>query len=233
MRATATVFALLLSMPGLAAAQDWEEYVSRQDGFSINFPGQPKIAETTWTVSVELHAPGTCLQRRARPGALLHHRRRLRLTRAAGDRALEGVPAGNAQCRDGGPTIGPGYWKQDERGALVYAVSKFLRPPFQVTYYAWDWQDMVEGTSLQLNSTDGRRTLVYVAMHERKLYILEGSVPEGRPEPGLFQQSLGWLDKEGTESATRRRCTRIPITVLACTPTRTPHQRQRAVGRVV
>ena len=106
-------------------------------------------------------------------------------------------PPGNAQCRDGGPTIGPGYWKQDERGALVFAVSKFLRPPYQVTYYAWDWQDMVEGTSLQLNSADGRRTLVYVAMHERKLYLLEGSVPEGLPEPGLFQQSLGWLDKDG------------------------------------
>jgi hypothetical protein len=106
-------------------------------------------------------------------------------------------PPGNSQCRDGGATIGPGYWKQDERGALVYAVSKYLRPPYQVTYYAWDWQDMVEGTSLQLNSADGRRTLVYVAMHERKLDLLEGSVPEGFPEPGLFQQSLGWLDKDG------------------------------------
>ena len=88
-------------------------------------------------------------------------------------------PPGNAQCRDGGPTIGPGYWKQDERGALVYAVSKFLRPPYQVTYYAWDWQDMVEGTSLQLNGADGRTTLVYVAMHERKLLFLEGCVSAG------------------------------------------------------
>jgi hypothetical protein len=56
---------------------------------------------------------------------------------------------------------------------------------------------MVEGHSLQLNSEDGRRTLVYVSMHGRKLYILEGSVPEGKPEPGLFQQSLGYLNKEG------------------------------------
>jgi hypothetical protein len=34
-------------------------------------------------------------------------------------------------------------------------------------------------------------------MHEDKLYILEGTVPAGSPEPGLFQQSLGWIDENG------------------------------------
>ena len=34
-------------------------------------------------------------------------------------------------------------------------------------------------------------------MHENRLYILEGTVPRGYPEPGLFQQSLQFLDKEG------------------------------------
>jgi len=34
-------------------------------------------------------------------------------------------------------------------------------------------------------------------MHEHKLYVLEGTVPKGYPEPGLFQQSLGWVDKDG------------------------------------
>jgi hypothetical protein len=34
-------------------------------------------------------------------------------------------------------------------------------------------------------------------MHENKLYISEGMVPKGYPEPGLFQQSLGWLDENG------------------------------------
>ena len=39
MRVTALVFALLLSIPGTAAAQEWEEYTSLQDGFRLNFPG--------------------------------------------------------------------------------------------------------------------------------------------------------------------------------------------------
>jgi hypothetical protein len=34
-------------------------------------------------------------------------------------------------------------------------------------------------------------------MHENRLYILEGTVPKGYPQPALFQQSLGFLDKDG------------------------------------
>jgi hypothetical protein len=34
-------------------------------------------------------------------------------------------------------------------------------------------------------------------MHDNRLYLLEGTVPNGAPEPGLFQQSLGFVDKEG------------------------------------
>jgi hypothetical protein len=34
-------------------------------------------------------------------------------------------------------------------------------------------------------------------MHENKLYILEGTVPKGYAEPGLFQQSMGYVDKDG------------------------------------
>ena len=197
MRVTAIFFALVLSMPGLAAAQEWTEYVSRQDGFAINFPGQPRITELTWQSQLRYMLP-------ARVYSAERGQERYSITivdyaplEQQGIARWKACPPGNAQCRDGGPTIGPGYWKQDERGAIVFAVSKYLKRGFQVTDYAWDWQDMVEGHSLQLIGSDKRRTLVYFAMHERKLYILEGSVPEGYPEPGLFQQSLGWLDKEG------------------------------------
>jgi hypothetical protein len=197
MRVTATVFALLLSVPGFTFAQEWEEYVSRQDGFSINFPGKPRVSETTWKTQLGYTMPArvySAERGQERYSVMVVDYSSLE---QQGIERWKACPPGNSQCRDGGPTIGPGYWKQDERGALIYAVKKFLRPPYEMTDYAWDWQDMVEGHSLQLNSADGRRTLVYVAMHERKLYILEGSVPEGQPEPGLFQQSLGWLDKDG------------------------------------
>ena len=57
---------------------------------------------------------------------------------------------------------------------------------------------MVEGHSIHLtNNADQSRTFAYILMHEDKLYILEGTVPQGYPEPGLFQQSMGWVDQDG------------------------------------
>jgi hypothetical protein len=34
-------------------------------------------------------------------------------------------------------------------------------------------------------------------MHRNRLYIFEGTVTASSPPPGLFQQSLGWIDKDG------------------------------------
>jgi hypothetical protein len=48
MRITTFVVVLGLLASGTATAQQWQEYVNTQDGFKINFPGQPKVTETTW-----------------------------------------------------------------------------------------------------------------------------------------------------------------------------------------
>ena len=57
---------------------------------------------------------------------------------------------------------------------------------------------MVEGHFIQLtNSADQSRTFAYIGMHQHKLYIVEGTVPKAYPEPGLFQPSMGWVDKDG------------------------------------
>jgi len=193
----AILFALLLTMPGVAAAQDWDVYVSRQDSFVVNFPGQPRISEITWQSQLGYTLPGRVYS--AEKG-----KERYALTvidytplEEQGIARWKACPPGNSQCRDGGATIGPAYWKQDERGAIAYAVAKYLKnPSYDVTDYAWDWQDMVEGYHLQLKG-QGMRTLVYVAMHDRKLYILEAVSPEAYPEPGLFTHSMGYLDKDG------------------------------------
>ena len=47
------------------------------------------------------------------------------------------------------------------------------------------------------NNKDKSRTSAGIYMHENKLYILEGTVPAGFPDPGFFQQSVGWLDENG------------------------------------
>src|SRR5678815_503397 len=62
----------------------------------------------------------------------------------------------------------------------------------------WNFIDLVEGHQLQLtNNADKSRTFVAIYMHDNRLYISEGTVPDGDPEPGLFQQSLGFVDSDG------------------------------------
>jgi hypothetical protein len=68
----------------------------------------------------------------------------------------------------------------------------------KVTHYMWNFIDLVEGHQLQLTNTrDKSRTFAAIYMHANRLYIMEGTVPEGDPEPGLFQQSLGFVDRDG------------------------------------
>ena len=199
MRLTLLSVALVLSVSGPAGAQDWEEFVSVREGFTVNFPGRPTVTETTWTSQLGYTLP-------ARVYSADKGREHYTLTFVDySDLERQGIersktcPPGNAQCRaNAGPVIGPGYWKQDERGAVVYATFRLLQRNATLTSLAWEWQDLVEGHSIQLtNNADGSRTSAFIAMHEHRLYILEGTVPKGFPEPGLFQQSLGWIDKDG------------------------------------
>lgn len=44
---------------------------------------------------------------------------------------------------------------------------------------------------------EGTRTFAGIYLHESRLYIAEATVPPYAPVPGLFQQSLGFVDENG------------------------------------
>ena len=46
-----TIFvpALMLALSSNAVAQEWDEFFSKEERFSVNFPGTPSVTETTWT----------------------------------------------------------------------------------------------------------------------------------------------------------------------------------------
>jgi hypothetical protein len=198
MRVTALVFAMLLATIDTAAAQDWEEYTNLQDGFRLNFPGPPKVTEMKWTSQLNYVLP-------ARVYSAEKGRERYSLTvvdyssiEQQGIERAKTCPPGNANCRaNAPPALGAGYANHDERGAIVFATFKLLQRDAKLNFLAWEWQDMVEGHLVQLTNADQSRTFAWIGMHARKLYILEGTVPAGSPEPGLFQQSMGWVDKNG------------------------------------
>lgn len=199
MRITAFTLALVVLAPIAAAAQEWDEYRNLRDGFGINFPGEPKVTDATWTsqmnytLPMRVYSAGKGPERYSVTVVDYSGIEQMGLERA------KTCPPGNANCRANAPaSIGPGYSHHDERGAIVYATFKLLQRDATLDNLTWEWQDMVEGHQLQLTSrADRSRTYAWVGMHAHKLYIIEGTVPGNYPEPGLFQQSLVWLDKDG------------------------------------
>ena len=48
MRMAAIVAAILVTIATSAFAQEWAEFVSRDDRFTANFPGTPQVTQTTY-----------------------------------------------------------------------------------------------------------------------------------------------------------------------------------------
>jgi len=89
------------------------------------------------------------------------------------------------------------YWLVDIAGSIDYAATKFRqREGVKVTYDAYRYIDLISGHELQLTNPDQSRTSVGIYLHENRLYILEATVPPRAPQPGIFQISLRFLDKD-------------------------------------
>jgi len=189
--------ALVLALSGSAFAQEWDEFVSTDERFSVNFPGTPTVTETTWTSQF-----GAILPARVYSSTLGSGRYSITVVdynpiqRLLSERSMS-CPAGTETCQ-GIHDWGLGYWKNDVRGAVVYAVSKFLERDAKVVNLMANFADLVAGQELQIsNNKDQSRTFASIYMHDNRLIILESTVPKNYPPPEIFQQSLGWLDEKG------------------------------------
>lgn len=188
MRFIALALALLTSMAVPASAQEWTEYVNREEGFTVNFPGQPQVREITWPSEYGMTFSGRVYS--AQRGA-----ERYSVTvidyRDAEKKylALDRPPSFRQAI----------YWQIDIMASIQYAATKLYRqrPGAKVTYDAWHYIDLVEGHQLHVTNADRSITHASIYLHENRLYILDGTVPPKAPEPGLFTQSLGFLDAEG------------------------------------
>ncbi len=198
MRKTVIVFALALLVSGAASAQEFIEYRNSEDGFAVNFPGQPTMTTTTWKTLFDYEMPGKVFT--ANRGKEVYTVTVVDFTslEQQGIERAKRCEPGNAQCRQNAGIMGPGYWQHDMRATIMHATSKFvLREGAKVTQIGWEWFEMVEGNYLHMTNADKSRSFVLITMHEKKLYVAEVTVPAGSPEPGLFQQSWSFVDAAG------------------------------------
>jgi len=181
--------ALILCMSGPAYAQEWIEYYSRADSFLVNLPGQPKVQDITYLTEFGVTLPGHVHSYEAG---------RTRYSVTVIDYAnVQKIHAERLNNCKAYPNLCNNPYVAELRGAMDYAAWSFLKRDAKVTYYAYGNSDRIEGRRVQLMYPDRSQTFAAIYMHENRLYILDGTVPAGSPPPALFQQSMGFLDKDG------------------------------------
>ena len=102
----------------------------------------------------------------------------------------------------------------DVLGSIAYAAWTVRKRGGQVTYDAYAQVDRIAGHELHVTNPD--RSVTYVAIHlfDKRLYILEATVPSGAAPPLEFQMSLS-LDEKGSRirfelDACGNRTARVP-----------------------
>src|SRR6266704_6939686 len=116
---------LMFSISGPLFAQEWMEFASREDRFTCLFPEQPKVTETTYRSEYGADLPArvySVAQGQSRYSVTVvdyNHAQRI-LTEKA-----KNCPPGAETCSGGPGATGEGYWKNDVRGAIVYASWQF------------------------------------------------------------------------------------------------------------
>ena len=164
-----TALALLTASPALA--QGWINYVSAEDMFTVNLPGEPTI-ETTTTISQRGDPMPTRIYR-ANDGDS-------RYVVTVFDYTV-------AEVSDVRSSVSWEAWK----------VRSTLPEGDEITFDGYAQVDRIEGHQIQVTHADQSHTYYAWHLHQRKLYMLEATVPPGAPLPMLFQVSLSILDEAG------------------------------------
>ncbi len=194
------MLAFCVLAPRLASAQEWIEYSSKDDLFSVNFPQEPKIETITYVSQQEAPLPGriySASEGQSRYSMTVIDYTHLEQIQA--ERIKSCPPDAHMSCRGTGPDgpTGSGYSKLDKAGAIDFATWHIIERGSKITYFAWSVVDYIGGRWMHLSNPDGSRTYNAIHMHDDRLYILEATVPKGYPEPGIFNQSLRFIDEQG------------------------------------
>jgi hypothetical protein len=196
---------VLLVLACVASAQEPIDYVSKLDYFSINFPSEPRLQDTTYPDEYRLaplparvysadqgrnHYTVTVVDYRNVPK--MHAARNVECVHDAGADKPGLTPqqrrdlVGDA-CQD--ETV------KDIRGAMMWATWNIVQKAAKITHLAHYNIDVIEGHEIHTINPDESRTYAAIHMYENRLYIAEATVPKGAPPSNWFQVSLRFLDE--------------------------------------
>jgi hypothetical protein len=179
--------ALVLSVCGSAAAQEWNTYTSMEDGFRVHAPCEFGIEDTMWDSEYGAVMPARIYSCDAGPQ---HYQ--VTVVDYTDAQAIHAARENRTEA-----DYIDLYWEIDVRASPTYAASKIRARPGEVTFDAYHYIDRVEGEQIQMTNPDQTRLYAAIYLHDSKLYIFEANVPPRTPPPGMFQQSLEFVDADG------------------------------------
>ena len=178
---------VLQLVAGSAFAQDWIEYINREERFMVNLPGAPEVSETTHVSAFEVVYPAKLFSVETARGnysvTVVDYTEHVR-------RHRERTDGTEANSSNAVPIM-------DVRASVAHTANLFRTRGGEVTYDGWVDVEKVEGHQLQITNPDQTRSFIAIFLEAARLYILEATVPRGYPPPVLFQSSMGFLDAEG------------------------------------
>ena len=203
-RTALMMIVFLFSMaPASFAQAQWREFVSEEDFFAANFPDEPVVTDFVWETEYGAMVPARVYTVEQGPTTFSVTVVDYNLVEEIHAVNSEECPPGLERCNGLTSFSGLGYWKNDVRGAMIYAAFRFMQRDVKLTHYMWNYlgAQAVESQELQLiNNQDQSRTFVTLYMHHSRLYIMEGNVPANHPPPGLFVQSMSLREEDGSEA---------------------------------
>ena len=184
-------FVLLIS--GSSSAQEWIEYSSPEDLFTVNFPAEPDVRDASYPTEYGVTLPG-------RVHSIENGPSRHSVTVVDYGSVREKHAERLGDCEGGSRSfenLCGNPWVAEMEGALDYASWNILQRDGELSHYAYYRAERVEGRRIQITNPDQSRTFAAIHMHQNRLYVFEETAPRGGPPPGLFQQSVGFIDDEG------------------------------------
>ena len=163
--------ALIVSLSQPALCPGLDALRQPEDGFSANYPGQPKVETTTYPLNIGQTLPAQGLQGRGRARTLLHHGRRLPGHREAAHRSGGEVPAAKGANQQDGDTCQNDF-RLDLAGATDHAVWNFIkRDGVKMTNYMYLLRRARVGPAAADDEPGQSRTYAAIHQHAGRLYI--------------------------------------------------------------
>lgn len=148
-------------------AQGWEEFTDREQHFTVNFPGDPKVESISYKTD-----KGTAL-----PAKVY---------------TAKDARGGEYKITVVNYTTAPA-----EAGTAIAEAAKAERAKGDVKYDGLEHQNNMKSQRVSVAMANGRFLLAEALMDHGRLFIMEADTPPKMPPPSQFQASLQVLDDNG------------------------------------